>query len=101
MSSKDVLDRYRNVEERSYGEWIARKACPLCQGDTLIREDGDGQTDIHCRNSCPPLQILAALGLSPRVLWPTRGKVYHAPDPDWWTKPRRYGAGPLPPMEEQ
>lgn len=103
MSSSEIFARLSVVKERSYGEWWAY--CPCCAVPKLrllIREDSNGQTDIHCFKGHEDWQILKALRLPWRVLWPRPPHAYHAPDMEWWDRARLFANGRrLPPMSEQ
>lgn len=100
MSIGFVLGQLFSVEEAAYNRW--RAACPVCRrkGTQLtIQVDSDGFIDIHCDRYCPNGYVLAAAGIPWPEMFPP-GKVrHHAPEPEWWTKSRRYQKKPQPPTE--
>ena len=73
MSASQLVERLEGVRKTGSAKWIAR--CPAHEDKSpslAIRECDDGTTLIHCFAQCPPLEILHAIGLELRDLFPAR-----------------------------
>lgn len=66
-----LLDRLDNVKPRGEGQWLAR--CPAHDDRSpslSVRECDDGRVLVHCFAGCPADDVMAAVGLSLRHLYP-------------------------------
>lgn len=75
-----LVARLDGVRERGPGCWIAR--CPAHEDRTpslSVRETQDGTILLHCFAGCSPADILAAVGLELRDLFPRRPEHYQPP----------------------
>ena len=75
MSADMLLSRFERVRQTKPGSWIAR--CPAHQDKSpslSITETGDGTILLHDFGGCSPSDILAAVGLELRDLFPERIK---------------------------
>jgi hypothetical protein len=86
-----VLTRLNGVHQRAPGRWLARCPGPLHRrGDRnrslSVGETSDGTVLIRCFAGCGPTEILGAVGLELRDLFPPRESGYS-------TKPK---APPIP-----
>lgn len=73
MSAAALLERLEGVRKIGAEKWIAR--CPSHEDHSpslAIRECNDGTTLIHCFALCSATEVLAALGLELRDLFPAR-----------------------------
>jgi len=75
MASKPVqrvLDRLENVSEVSSG-WTAR--CPShddSMNSLSVGEGSDGRALVHCHAGCEFNDVVAAMGLRPRDMFPRK-----------------------------
>ncbi|MDX9976196.1 MAG: DNA primase [FCB group bacterium] len=71
MSAETLIARLDGVRDRGHGRWIAK--CPA-HGDRSpslsIRETGDGTILVKCFAGCGAADIVAAVGLELRDLFP-------------------------------
>ena len=73
MSAVALLDRLQAVRKTGTAKWIAH--CPSHEDNSLslaIRECEDGTTLIHCFAQCSPVDVLGAVGMTLRDLFPAR-----------------------------
>jgi hypothetical protein len=71
MTASLLLDRLEGVRQAGEGRWLAR--CPSHEDRSpslSIRETGDGTVLIHDFAGCSPADILAAVGLELKDLFP-------------------------------
>ena len=71
MTAATLIDRLEGVRESGPGRWVAR--CPAHEDRSpslSIREIADGTVLIHDFAGCSPSDILAAVGLELRDLFP-------------------------------
>lgn len=83
-----LLERLDRVRPTGQGKWTA--CCPAHDDRTpslSIREADDGTVLLRCWSGCEFSEIVAAVGLEPRHLFPR--------DPNW----RPAGRGSLPPFK--
>ena len=76
MDIRFLLERLEKVQKVP-GGWQAR--CPAHQDkdpSLSIAKADDGRILIHCHAECPPLDVLAAIGLEFKDLFP-EGRVSH------------------------
>jgi len=75
-----ILDRLDKVKENGPGRWLA--CCPAHQDRSpslSVRETPDGTILVKCFAECPTPDVLAAVGLELKDLFPQRGRDdYHA-----------------------
>lgn len=70
-NANTILDRLEGVRGRGPGRWVAR--CPAHEDRSpslSIRETGDGTILIHDFAGCSPSDVLAAVGLELKDLFP-------------------------------
>ena len=83
MSAAPLLERLEGVRATGPRGWVAR--CPAHHDKTpslSVRELPDGRVLVHCFAGCDVHDILAAVGLSLRDLFPERlGDFRHERDP--------------------
>jgi hypothetical protein len=75
-----LLDRVEGVRQTGPGRWIAR--CPAHQDRSpslSVRELDDGTTLIHCFAGCSAADVVTAVGLEFRDLFPARPGHQRAP----------------------
>jgi hypothetical protein len=80
VSAEVLLDRLQGVRESGPGRWMAR--CPAHEDRSpslSIRETSDGTVLIHCFGLCSPADILAAVGLELKDLFPEPLDHHKAP----------------------
>ena len=68
-----LLSRLEGVQERGPDRWLTR--CPSHNDgrpSLSIQETDDGTVLIHCFAACPPIDVLAAIGLTLSDLFPTK-----------------------------
>lgn len=73
MSADILLARLEDVRNRGASQWLAR--CPAHEDRTpslSVRETDDGTCLVHCFAACSPADVLAAVGLELRDLFPER-----------------------------
>lgn len=73
MTAELILDRLEGVREAGTGRWLAR--CPAHEDRSpslSVRETSDGTVLIHDFAGCSPADILAAVGLELKDLFPEK-----------------------------
>ncbi len=68
-----LVTRLEGVQTRSGGQYLAK--CPAHQDRSpslSIKEADDGRTLVHCFGGCSVHDVLAAVGLEPKDLFPPR-----------------------------
>jgi hypothetical protein len=73
MSAATLLDRLERVRQTGPGRWVARCPSHADRSPSLsIRELDDDRLLLHCFAGCGTDEVLAALGLQFRDLYPKR-----------------------------
>lgn len=83
MTAATLLDRLEAVRENGPGRWLAR--CPAHEDRSpslSIRETSDGTILVHDFAGCSPADILAAVGLELKDLFPEPLEHHRAPRRD-------------------
>lgn len=83
MTAATLLDRLDGVRANGPGRWVAR--CPAHEDRSpslSIRETSDGTVLIHDFAGCSPTDILAAVGLELKDLFPEPLEHHRAPRRD-------------------
>lgn len=97
-----LLDRLQGVRQSGPGRWLAK--CPAHEDRSpslSVRELDDGTALIKCFGGCGAADVLAAVGLELKDLFPRRGRAGHREiDAATWAiyrdEPRRAGHRPQP-----
>ncbi len=87
VSVEDLLGRLESVRRNGEARWMAK--CPA-HGDRTaslsVRVGDDGRTLLHCFGGCSFAEIVAALGIEARQLFPASARPWTPrpprPDPD-------------------
>lgn len=83
MSAAALLDRLDQVRERGPGRWLA--CCPAHEDRTpslSVAETAEGVTLLRCWAGCAAADIVAAVGLELRDLFPESDRQHHQPPTD-------------------
>lgn len=78
LSSQRLLDLLTEVRATGANRWLAR--CPAHDDRSpslSIREANDGRVLVHCFAGCPICDVLSAVGLNLRDLYPDHHRVVH------------------------
>ena len=80
MSASTLLEKLEGVRNTGPSKWISRCPSHADKSPSLaVRECDDGTVLIHCFAECQPLEILQAVGLELRDLFPER--LNHSTEP--------------------
>ena len=81
MSAEILLSKLDKVKRTGAGRWLACCPAHADKGPSLsVRETDDGRVLVHCFAGCSAVEILAAVGLELRDLYPEPLAVHHKPE---------------------